>query len=704
MRLKKLELTGFKSFPARTEIVIGEGITGIVGPNGSGKSNIADAVRWVLGEQSARTLRGASMSDVIFNGTQKRRPMSSCEVSLIFDNADRVLASDFAEIAVTRRVWRSGESSYFLNGAACRLKDVVDLFRDTGIGREGYSIIGQGRIDDILSRKSEDRRQVFEEAAGIVRYRARKEEADRRLQRTLENAARVDDILEEMERQLAPLEEQSRAARRWLELSGELKGLDLTLFLIRSDRMNERLAELAQETDGLRGMMESQEAALEQKSLERDACQERIAALDGEISQARDALLAQAGQVHARENERAALAARAQSLEEQIARLTAESGSAAERMRILEEAGQTGGSEERSRQAEADRAEAALAEAQSREAAAARARAQAEDALEAHKEEVIRAMNRASGLLSDRTRLHTVRAQMQLRLEELGREEEAAADERARLSAALAGQEEALRAETERREALAAEHEAAAARLEETDAALVRLRTESERLTAQQQADRTRLKLLEEMTREMEGYSQSVRRAVQHARERRVTGVKGVLAQLISVPGEIEAAVDMALGAAQQNIVTDTQETARDLIAYLRENRLGCATFLPMDAVKSKLLTDRERRVLSMPGCVGVASELVQCAPEYRGIVENLLGRTVIADSLDHGIPIMNAGGHAFRLVTLAGDVMHTGGSMTGGSAQSRMINLLGRQRELKELTARVRQTECCGNRYGKQD
>ena len=260
MRLKKLELYGFKSFPARTEIVFGEGITGIVGPNGSGKSNISDAVRWVLGEQSAKTLRGASMSDVIFNGTQKRKPLSYCEVSLVFDNADHALPVDYAEVMVTRRVFRSGESEYFLNRSSCRLKDIVDLFRDTGIGREGYSIIGQGRIDEILSRKSEDRRQVFEEAAGIVKFRSRKEDADKKLERTLENAARVDDILEELSGRIGPLEEQSRAARAYLEYAAELKTLDLNLFLIRDARSRKRLAELEEELTGLRDAVPARKA------------------------------------------------------------------------------------------------------------------------------------------------------------------------------------------------------------------------------------------------------------------------------------------------------------------------------------------------------------------------------------------------------------------------------------------------------------
>ena len=299
MRLKKLELYGFKSFAQRTEILFNEGITGIVGPNGSGKSNIGDAVRWVLGEQSARTLRGASMQDVIFNGTQRRKPLNYCEVSLVFDNEDRALAMDCAEVAVTRRVYRSGESEYFLNRSACRLKDVIDLFRDTGIGKEGYSIIGQGRIDEILSRKGEDRRLVFEEAAGIVKFKARKEEADKKLTRTRENMSRVTDIMDEMERQLGPLEEQAKNARVYLEKSAALKDLDLNLFLVRSDRMEARMRELDSDLQTLHSIQEQTEATLQEKSLARDARQEEITALDGRITEAHAGLMAGMETVHA---------------------------------------------------------------------------------------------------------------------------------------------------------------------------------------------------------------------------------------------------------------------------------------------------------------------------------------------------------------------------------------------------------------------
>ena len=691
MRLKKLELYGFKSFAQRTEIVFGEGITGIVGPNGSGKSNIGDAVRWVLGEQSAKTLRGASMSDVIFNGTQKRKPLSYCEVSLVFENDDRSLNMDFAEVMVTRRVYRNGESEYYLNRAACRLKDIIDLFRDTGIGKEGYSIIGQGRIDEILSRRGEDRRQIFEEAAGIVKFKARKEEADKKLQRTLENAERVDDILEELNRQLKPLEEQAKAAREYLELSAELKILDLNLFLVRSDRAKERLAELDGELMNLRTVLSDTEEALALKTEKRDEYQTEIAQLEEKITGARSALMACAEQVHEAQSPLSALHSRRETRRENKERTEEENQESQRRLDELEALFTRSESEAKDQEVLVAQAEQALHEAHDAAEKAEQHAGQCDDELERHKSDVMNALNRLSAVKNDQTRLKTMRAQMESRLEELAASEGDLKQQEQTLQSAVQQAESRLTEEQTLQKELAtilAEKQDALGR---SDAALIALRTQAEQLSATLQSTQSRQKLLSEMTREMEGYNNTVRRAMQYAKDRGMAGVRGVLAQLISVPREYETAIDMALGAAQQNIVTDNEETAKELIQYLRQNRLGRATFLPQTSVRSKMLSDREKQALRLPGAIGVASDLIRCAPEYRGIVENLLGRTVIAQNLDVGIPIMRAGNHAFRLVTLEGDVMHSGGSMTGGSTQSKMVNLLGRERELKELTESLR-------------
>lgn len=692
MRLKKLELYGFKSFAQRTEIVFDEGITGIVGPNGSGKSNIGDAVRWVLGEQSAKTLRGASMSDVIFNGTQKRKPLSYCEVSLIFENDDHALPMDAAEVMVTRRVYRNGESEYYLNRTACRLKDVIDLFRDTGIGKEGYSIIGQGRIDEILSRKSEDRRQVFEEAAGIVKFKARKEEADKKLQRTLENAERIDDLLEELTRRLKPLEEQSHNARVYLELSGKLKDLDMNLFLVKTDRAKARLAELESELLTLSTILTDNEAALQEKTERRDDIQNRLDELSGRITEARETLMACAERVHASRNRLSVLHSRKETRQENRDRVTHEQQDAQVRLTEVEADLTRTRADVDKQQELISQAETLLEKTQVESEAAQQVESNAGAALEAHKAAVLNAMNRLSDVRNDRTRLTTMRGQMEERLMELHAGESGLTQEETRLRGAVDAAERQIEAETARQEERGAALQAKRAALSQADEAFAKARGEAEALNADMQSAASRHNVLSEMTRDMEGYNQAVRRAIQYSKQRAMPGVKGVLAQLLSVPRQYETAIDMALGAAQQNIVTDSEETAKELISYLRQNKLGRATFLPISAIRGKTLSAGERRVLDMPGCIGVASELVKCAPEYKGILESLLGRTVIADSLDHGIPIMRAGGHSFRLVTLTGDVMHSGGSMTGGSVQSKVSNLLSRARELKELTEKLTQ------------
>ena len=689
MRLKRLELYGFKSFAQKTEIVFNEGITGIVGPNGSGKSNIADAVRWVLGEQSARTLRGASMQDVIFNGTQRRKPMSYCEVSLVFDNEDHALPLDYAEVAVTRRVYRSGDSEYYINQASCRLKDVVDLFRDTGIGKEGYSIIGQGRIDEILARKGEDRRLVFEEAAGIVKFKARKEEADKKLSRTMDNLSRVDDILGELKRQLEPLEEQAKNARIYLDLAGELKILDLNLFLARSDRMQARLGEIDLELQGIRAALDQTEIALHEHTEQRDRRQAEIADLEEKIAQAHAGMMSGMEAVHAARDALREVEDRQRNRQENAGRLEEELRTEEERLaeldRLFREQQDAGGERSGALEEHTRR----LEEARQAEEAARAEEARKEETLEAHKNAMMDAMNRRAAALNNQTRLKTMLSNMETRLTEVTETCEAMKGAAKELEAATEEALKRLQAETEQQEKMDAALRASREELEQADAAVIQARADYDKKLGEMREMDSRQKLLSEMSREMEGYNSAVRNAVHYARETGNKAVHGVLNQLISVPGKYETALDMVLGNTQQDIVTEDEETAKEMIDYLRKNRLGRVTFLPISSVHPRLLTDQERELLDMPGCLGVASDLVSCDDRYRGIVENLLGRTVVADNLDHGIAVMRAGGHAFRLVTLQGDVMHSGGSMTGGTTGTR-TNLFSRERELKELTKQL--------------
>jgi chromosome segregation protein len=694
MRLSKLEIYGFKSFARRTEIIFPQNVTGIVGPNGSGKSNISDAVRWVLGEQSAKTLRGNSMSDVIFNGTETRKPMNYCEVTLVFDNADHELPVEFAEVSITRRVYRSGESEYLMNGGTCRLRDVVDLFRDTGVGREGYSIIGQGRIDEILSQRSEDRRAVFEEAAGISRFRARKDEAEQRLKRSDENLVRVEDVLEELNRQLGPLEKQAEVAREYLALSDALKRLDVELYLLRNERLTKRTATMEDAFLAVSDQLAELTARLAELAAQRDTQDAALEAVQAALAQAHEELLARNDALHLAREQAQSIDNRLTTGGENAARLLSEADAMRARIMLIEATvtQQDGGLAEAERQrAEAEAVLRAREEAAAEATEAARVM---EDELSQHKSAIIDRMNRMQDVKATQARQSALLTSMTARRAELAETLAGASEKEQALREALDAAKrnlagELIQFETRRAqaEALEAEGRALADAITEKQAA-------AQEAAGALRASEARLKTLRELQEGYEGYQYPVRQALAHARQQNMGGVHDVVAMLLTVPKAYETALDMALGGAMQHIVTQTEQDAKTLIDHLRQNRLGRATFLPLSAMTARTLGPGERRVLTMPGCVGVASELVAFDPRYRPVMENLLGRTVIAEDLESGIRIMRAGGHAFRLVTLAGDVMHSGGSMTGGSIQQKAQNLLGREREIKELGAAIAQRQ----------
>lgn len=691
MRLKKLYIHGFKSFADRVEMTFEHGVTGVVGPNGCGKSNISDAVRWVLGEQSARQLRGSRMEDVIFNGTEKRRRMAYCEVTLTFDNEDHSLPSDYTEVAVTRRVFRTGESEYLLNGTACRLKDVVDLFRDTGIGRDGYSIVGQGRVGEILSQKSEDRRQVFEEAAGIVKYKARKSEAEKRLDNTEQNLSRIADIISELESRLEPLRLQSEDARKYLAMREEQKGLDLNVFLIRSERYQEKIAELRLTAENMRETLAQNEREQQALNERRESVQNQLSEREEKAAELRESLQALIQEVEAQEGQANVLRERLAASRREQARVedekrAAEEGETGMRRRIETLEGEIAREGEavaarEERQAALDRA---LEEA---ETAAARLETEAEDA----KERVIRFMNDMGDVKSEQARLTALGEAIDRQLTSLS----AGAEEDSRVTADLRrAVEDAEGVWDEENDRLKALNEAAREISERTRRAgeeYERLTAESQKLLSIKQELGSRLKLLTEMQRDYEGYNLSVKQVLMEAERRGGAGVHGVVASILHAPQKLERALDMVLGGTLQNVVVDRDEDAKAMIEYLKRNRYGRATFLPISSIRGRTLDMGERRVLSMPGCVGLASEMVTYDPIYRGIVENLLGRTVIAEDLNSGIAIQRAGRYQFRLVTLDGDVMHSGGSMTGGSVQSRMTSLLSREREITESTENMK-------------
>ncbi|MBO7358344.1 MAG: chromosome segregation protein SMC [Clostridia bacterium] len=694
MRLKKLFLHGFKSFADKVEITFEHGITGVVGPNGCGKSNIADAIRWVLGEQSAKQLRGTKMEDVIFSGTDKRRRLGYCEVSLTFDNEDHALPIDYTEVSVTRRAYRTGEGEYLLNGQNCRLKDIVDLFRDTGTGRDGYSIVGQGRVDEILSQKTEERRQVFEEAAGIVKFKTRKTESEKRLEATQQNLNRVSDIIDNLEERLEPLRLQSEDARKFLKLRDELKGLELNAFVLKTGRYRQKISEYQENTDLLK--QEAQQNEDERAALagERDAYQLMLNQGEEESAGLRALVQELIQDVEAKEGAAGVLRERISGQEREKQRLlsereAAQSGESGlkERTALLEtEYAVFIKQLDAEKQASAEK-DAVLADEEAK-------LNELSDRAEAAKESVINAMNGLSDAKSEQARLGALSGAIDeraARLEAALKDTQASgADYERAYNDALSQ----LDGEKTRLEQLSSETKRLSDETRQSGEEYEKTLTESNGIMGRRQELLSRFKLLSEMQRDYEGYNSSVKQVLLEARRRGMRSVHGVVANIISADKTIEKAIETALGPALQNIVVDTEEDARELIEFLKENRFGRATFLPISAVRGRTLDANERNLARMPGGVGIASEMVTFDSKYRGIVDSLLGRTVIAKDLTSGIPIHRAGRQQFRLVTLDGDVMNVGGSMTGGSSQSRMTSLLSREREINETEKALKELE----------
>lgn len=696
MRLTKLELHGFKSFARKTELQFDEGITAVIGPNGSGKSNIADAVRWVLGEQSAKALRGSRMEDVIFNGTQERKAQAYCEVTLTFDNSDASLPIDFLEVSITRRVYRSGESEYAINRNNCRLKDIQELFRDTGIGKEGYSIIGQGRVEEILSNKSGDRRTALEEAAGVMRYRVRKEEAVRKLDQTRKNLERLQDILQELINQREPLFEQAEKARAYLGLRDELKTLEINVFLYQYERTQERLAAAAATIAQLQE--ESAALAETERALNADCAvqEENLRALEQTANTLQNELLSMMSGLESRMGEAKVLRERGENLKREQERLKQTLREYTLRRNEIDAAiGRLENNDTAGRDMLVD-LDAQIEDTQARLDALQQSIEQQENELEAQKGSIIASLNRLSDAKSQLSRMEAMAAALEQRLSSV-REEQAAADnerdgllQEQRQAEAEWQEQEARRGELLQEQA---ELKQALARAQEDSRAADRTLRELEQ---RGQAMRSRSSVLEEMARAHEGYYSSVRNVLRdcdwNAELRRC--VLGVVAELVQVPQKYETALEMALGSALQNIVTPTSEDAKVVIDHLRKHQYGRATLLPVSAMRPRLLNAEERAALSTPGCIGVASELVEYDERYRNVMENLLGRTVIVQDLDAGIAINRRANAAFRIATLQGDIIHPGGSMTGGSVQKREFSLLGREREYKQLQQSIRDLE----------
>ena len=692
MRLTKLELHGFKSFARKTQMDFGDGITAVIGPNGSGKSNIADAVRWVLGEQSARALRGTRMEDVIFNGTQARKSQAFCEVTLSLDNADGTLPLDFTEVTITRRMYRSGESEYLLNHNACRLKDINELFRDTGVGKEGYSIIGQGRVEEILSNKSGDRRMALEEAAGVMRYRVRKEEAVRKLDNTRKNLERLEDILGELDSQREPLREQAESARKYLIQRDELKDLELNVFMHQYDRVKERMESASAAIEEIRKEAAVQAETERTIAADNAVKEEELRAIEQSASEIQKMLLEELAGMETHSSEAKVLHERLENLQKERARLIAErevqETLSQELLSAL--AAQTTGE-----QNSHGRLHALNTEIEAMQADTIRLQEEIqvqEELLEQQKNSIIESLNRLSDAKSSLSRMEAMTTAFDERLQALENERIGIVAEQQALESEHATADAEWNEQAVQYTALLAEKQEKTHRLQEAKQAQTNTEQVLRALEQEINAGRSRLNVLEEMSRAHEGYYASVRNVLRDCDRDIALGqcVLGVVAELITVPQNIETALEMALGSALQNIVTPTPEHANKIIRHLREKQYGRATLLPVSAMRPRLLNAEERECLSMPGCVGVASELVSFDRKYQNVADNLLGRTVIVETLEAGIAINKRAKAAFRIASLNGDIIHPGGSMTGGSVQRREFSLLGREREIKQLQDRI--------------
>ena len=686
MYLKSIEMQGFKSFAQKIKMDFHDGITGIVGPNGSGKSNISDAVRWVLGEQSARQLRGGNMQDVIFAGTENRKPLGYAYVALTLDNSDHALNIDFDEVKVARRLYRSGESEYLLNGASCRLKDVQELFYDTGIGKDGYSIIGQGRIDLILSGKPEERRELFDEAAGIVKFKRRKRMTLRKLENEQQNLARVTDILNELSRQLGPLERQSEKARIYLQKKEEQKALDITVFVSESSRIEAELTEVGQKRDigqteleRLQAESESAREAYETMEVTRGELEQAIRSRQQEISnglleqqqiESRIALLRE--QISSAEKNEENLKERLEALDNEWhwrqSEYRKQEEEKADLQKQLEQI-----SEEREKQ---EKAAAALAE----EIAGINA------AIQKKQDQRMSLLDQRANMKADLQRLDTMIEQTEIRRAELSGkklslkgDENSRREELARLTEERDRLQENVEKKRQENQQLEQEIDDLLKQIEEGEA-----RYEQEQVLFHRES--SRLESLQNMAERYEGFGNSTRRIMEQ--KSRNPGIHGVVAELLQTEGKYETAIETALGGALQNIVTDNESTAKYLIEFLKRGHYGRATFLPLTSMQHGT-RGLDAGLQKEPGVIGPADTLVKCEDTYRNLAARLLGKTLVVENIDHAIRLGRKYKHSLRIVTLEGELLNPGGAMTGGSFRNNS-NLMGRKREIEELERNI--------------
>ena len=688
MRLKSLEIQGFKTFPDKTKLSFEQGITSVVGPNGSGKSNISDAIRWVLGEQSPKSLRCAKMEDVVFNGTDKRKRQGYAEVTLNIDNKDRALDFNGDDIAVTRRYYRSGESEYLINKAAVRLKDINELFMDTGLGRDGYSMIGQGKIDSIVSSKGEDRREIFEEAAGISRYRYRKIDAERKLKSTEDNLLRLRDIVTELEERVGPLEKQSEKAQKFLEYSEEKRGLEIALWLLTLDRSQNELKVQDEKISIAKSQYDDAETALEQIQTE----SEEIYIRNGEYSSKIENIRTEITDIESQISEKRSLVSVAENdilhnnenidrIKNDIAQFDVNADELVKRIADKEKEISELDADIIAKKKKYSELSEQLNEINTTSG-------KSSDVLQEITAELsVLTSKSADARVTEMTAESTV-SELNSRIESLISSNDEKKTQSEELADISKDYDNKIGVAEEKIESLKNTIDGLQLKLSSKEKKKDELREESNKLMLDVKEHMRKISFLENLERNLEGFSKSVKTVVNAQSHGKVHGICGPVSRVISVPKEYGVAIETALGSAMQNIVTETDEDAKRAIRYLKSVDGGRATFLPLSAIQVRNTLEGEP-CMKEKGVIGAASDLVRVSFEYEKLAKYLLGRILVVDNIDNALAIARKYRHSLRIVTLEGEQLNPGGSMTGGAFKN-SSNLLGRRREIEELKAAV--------------
>ena len=693
MYLKRMEMQGFKSFADKTVIELKQGITTVIGPNGSGKSNISDAIRWVLGEQSSKALRCSKSLDIIFAGTQNRKSLGFAEVSLVFDNADGGLPIEYTEVTVTRRIYRSGETGYFINKVPCRLKDLQELFMDTGIGKDGYSIVGQGKIDEILSNKSEDRRHIFEEASGIVKYRVRKQETEKKLEHTKLNLLRINDILSEIEGNLEPLQAQSEKAKKYLNIRDNLKNIEVGLFLYNIDQNKKDIEKITEDENITKEQCDTEETRLERIKTVKEQLKEEIDDITNKIEQMSNLGFESQKEIEMLNSDISVSKTKISNNEENEKRFLEEIEEKTTRLKELEEE-QKQKDEKREnlrknkerftkeleeKQAELDK----ITEKLSKEALEIeKHKKQVEENTDKKYEKQANIKEQEINFENDEKRQKQLKNEIQNIISELDntrmKKEEVSKD---------FYEIEAIRNKNIK------ELENIAKQKEEVNQKIKTYQIKINTMSNELRMKESRQKFLIETEKEKEGYTKSVKTLLKDCENNPELkkGIEGVLANLIDVPEELQTAIEMSLGMALQNIVTETEQDAKKLVEYLRKNNIGRASFLPITSIKGKKIDNIKG---NKSGIIGIAADLVKYNKKCEQIIYNLLGRTVIVDNMDTAIRVAKENGQNFKIVTQEGDIINTSGAITGGAVMKKTVNILGRENEIKKIGQEIKKTQ----------